>query len=704
MGSGSAARGVAAGVVPPPLPPTLGFRTLCRTGCIPLLCFPALKTSWAQFQAYRVFADLTGQSLNTIRFCEPVISSDFSLVRNEPALVHPRSVSLVSRLYDYRLMQLRDLAPGSPAVVGPPYEGLPPPHLLLGYQYMHRTLNDYLFENRVFMQLGYDSPPTQRPRRLFWTCLTDCSYTVNVGQYMRFLDLENFHDSFQQMHNAVLMDRVAADMGRVHLRGRGVDVGAAGQVLEPEQFPPEPDGGRGDGGGGGDADRRHSFLSGRGACGLRDDVVDRLSSAADADTLAAMRRLRVALCHFLFCAFYGNFRTERTMRFLPGSEVFADVDWLSPFVETFADLDTQALVSQPGVLGDPFDEPAEVMARCFLSSLAATDHPDTSEEALQLLRGGMQLRNRRVPTREGLRPRNREGAAITVSQLSRRRQRTIRRFVDRLPPARRRRARPAPAPPAPLPEEEEEEEEFVEELEELPVPEEPEEEEEAFFDEIVRTALEAISALQDELSGPARRHELFRFGTDFYRLLLQSRDAGIVTESFLRKWVLYFFLAEHIASTLYYLYSHFVAHREFRRYVDVTMLQVVLTGWDVNAQQIFKRLWSEQSNPATIFETIWQRVLRDFLMMVERTGQFQGMDELDQHLFLSDIQYRDKSGDIEEVLKQLNLSEELLDSIDLSFRLKFRGIVAISTNAAIRAQLQRVLRHRQENLELQLRR
>ncbi|AXB73033.1 pre-terminal protein [Psittacine adenovirus 1] len=589
-------------------------------------------------------------------------------------------------------MQLRDLAPGSPNVAGPPYEGLPPPHFLLGYQYMHRTLNDYLFENRVFMQLGYESPPTQRPRRLFWTCLTDCSYTVNVGQYMRFLDLENFHDSFQQMHNAVLMDRVAADMGRVHLRGRGIDVGARGEVLDPEQFPMDAE----------NDNRRHSFLSGRGASGLSDDVVQRLSSAADADTLAAIRRLRVALCHYLFCQYYDNFRTERTISFLPGSDVFADIDWLSLFVETFADLDTQTLVRQPGVRGDPFDEPAEVMARCFLSSLAATDNPNAAEEAIQLLRGGMQLRNRRVPAREGLRPRNRQGQAITASQLTARRRRAVQRFIDRLPPTRRRRRPRAPSPPPPAPEEEEEE--FMEELEEPFVPIEPEEEEEAFLDEIIRTALEAINALQEELSGPARRHELFRFGTDFYRLLLQSRDAGIVTESFLRKWVLYFFLAEHIASTLYYLYSHFVAHREFRRYVDVTMLQVVLTGWDVNAQQIFKRLWSEQSNPATIFETIWQRVLRDFLMMVERTGQFQGMDELDQHLFLSDIQYRDRSGDVEEVLKQLNLSEELLDSIDLSFRIKFRGIVAINTNQRIRVQLLRVLRHRQENLELQLQR
>ncbi|BCZ16696.1 pre-terminal protein [Aviadenovirus bubonis] len=560
-------------------------------------------------------------------------------------------------------MQLRDLTPGSPTVAAPPYDGLPPPHLLLGYQYLHRTLNDYLFDNRVFMQIGYDSPPA-RPRRLFWTCLTDCSYSVNVGQYMRFLDLDNFHGTFTQMHNAVLMDRVAADMGRVHLRGRGVDVDRGGQLV---------------------GDDSHGYLTGSGAGGLHDDLVMRLSSRNDAAILSAIRRLRVALCHYMFCNIFDQFNTESVYRFLPGSDVFNDSNWLQMFVDAFADLDTQQLMRD--VSRDPAallvdDEPADVMARCLVSTLAF----DNTENGLR--GGAIRLRNRTVGDRRGLRPRNREGRAITAAQLRRQRRRVVQRFVDRLPRVtRRRRPRPEAPEEAPM--------EVVEEVEEER---EEEEEEEQFFDEVVRTALEAIGALQDELSGIARRHELFRFGTDFYRLVLAARDGGMINESFLRKWVLYFFLAEHVASTLYYLYTHFIANREFRRYVDVQTLQLVVVGWDVNAAQVFKRIWSEQSNPATIFETLWDRVLRDFLMMVERTGQFDGMDDTDQQLFLSDIQYRDKSGDIEEVLKQLNLSEELIDSIDISFRIKFKGIVAISTNERIKANLQRVLRQYREQL------
>ena len=625
------------------------------------------------------------------------------MVRHQPALVHPNSVALVSRLYDYRLMQLRDLSPGGPNVAAYPYHRLPPPHLLLGYQYMHRALNDYFFENRVFMQLGYESPPAQRPRRLFWTCLTDCSYSVNVGAYMRFLDLDNFHDSFQQMHNAVLMDRIASDMAHVHLRGRGVDVARSGDVVgggDDLAAAVGEDDGDGAAAAAAAAAAARSHLSGSGAAGLQNDILLRAASRDDAVLLEAIRRLRVALCHYLFCYARERFNTENTYRFLPGSDVFGEENWLTLFTDAFAELDTQSLLRQAAL--DPRDhdaeEPAETMARCFVSTLATGQDYDAESRGRGGFSGGaIVLRNRRVTDRRGLRPRDRTGRAITASQVRRVRRRAVREFIDRLPRVIRRRRVPRPEPV------EEEEPMVGEEEEEEPVPPPPaaaEEEEETLLDEVIRTVLEAIDALQEELTGAARRHELFRFTNDFYRLLLQTRDADIalVTESFLRKWVLYFFLAEHVASTLYYLYTHFISNREFRRYVDVTTLQVLLVGWDVNAEPVFKRIWSEQSNPATIFETLWSRILRDFLMMVERTGQFEGMDEADQQLFLSDIQYRDRSGDIEEVLKQLNLSEEFIDSIDISFRIKFRGIVAINTNDDITANLRRVLRDREQEI------
>ena len=129
---------------------------------------------------------------------------------------------------------------------------------------------------------------------------------------MRFLDLENFHDSFQQMHNAVLMDRIASDMAHVHLRGRGLDVARSGEVV-----------GVGEDGDAALAAAR-SHLSGSGAGGLQNDIIMRAASRDDATLLEAIRRLRVALCHYLFCYAREHFNTENTYRFLPGSDVFAE--------------------------------------------------------------------------------------------------------------------------------------------------------------------------------------------------------------------------------------------------------------------------------------------------------------------------------------------------------------------------------------------
>ncbi|AFC40567.1 terminal protein precursor pTP [Goose adenovirus 4] len=599
--------------------------------------------------AHRIFAELTGQSLNTIRFFEPILNLDDISVRHEPRQVDPRTVFQVSRAFDYRVMQLLPLDPGSQNVRRPPYDGLPPPHLLLGYQYMHRILNDYFFENRVFMQLGFTRSRRFRQARLHWTCLTDCSYSVDVGQYMRFLDLDNFNETFEQMHNTVLMDRVAADMGRI--RGRG-----AHEIDQPEIF---------------------NVLRGSGASGLHDDTLIRMVSRRDANILSGIRRLRVALCHYLFSTFYDRFETQEAYDYLPFSESFLNEDWLTPFTAVFSEMDTRRLVD--AIRSDPIaliEDPAETMAKCLMSTLLEEQNPLNGGS---LSGGALQLRNRRVTARPGLRPRDRQGRAITASRLRTRRRRTAQRFIDRLPHRTRRTVQRVPeeAPPSPEPMEEEE------------MPEEEEEMEVEFIDEVVRTVLRAIEALQDELSPATRRHQLFQFGTDFYRILLRSRDSGMVTDSFLRKWVLYFFLSEHIASTLYYMYVRFVTNRNFARFVEISTLQVLITGWDVHARQVFKRIWSEQNAP-NMFESLWSRILLDFCMMVERTGQFAGMDEADQQLFLSDIQYRDKSGDIDDVLNQLNLSEELIESIDISFRVKFKGITAVSTNKRIQANLRQI--------------
>lgn len=584
---------------------------------------------------------------------ELVMRVDDIMVRHERRQIDPKTVYLVSRLYDYRIVQLTDMTPGSDNVRRDPYDGLPPPHLLIGYQYMHKILNDYYFDNRVFMQLGYTRSYDKRQPRLYWTCLTDCSYSVDVGRYMRFLDLENFNETFEQMHNSILMDRIAADMGQLNGRGMNVD-------------PYQPD--------------IISTLTGVGAAGLADDTAMRVSSRRDASILGGIRKLRVSLTNFLFCVFYDIFQTQREYRFLPFSNEFLNENWLNEFADTFYCLDSRRIVEEacninPDVsVGDA----ANTMAKCLMSTLVEANNPISGGS---IIGGAIHLRNRRISNRPGLRPRDRFGRAITASTLRRMRRRVSNRFIDRLPYVRRNRREVATG-----------EEGLPEDLRELYEDhygeEEIGEEPEQFIDEIIRTVLHAIQLLRDELSPSSRRHHLFQFGNEFYRLLIQSREIGILTDSFLRKWVLYFFLSEHIASTLYYFFIKFHNNRNFSRFVNIETIQVLITGWDLNARQVFKRIWSEH-RAANMFEALWSRILLDFIMMVERTGQFAGMDEADQHLFLSDIQYRDKSGDIDNVLNQLNLNEELIENIDISFRIKFKGVVAISTNKRIQATLNR---------------
>lgn len=58
-------------------------------------------------------------------------------------------------VYHYHRLMLEDLAPGAPATLRWPLYREPPPHFLVGYQYLVRTCNDYVFESRAYSRLRY---------------------------------------------------------------------------------------------------------------------------------------------------------------------------------------------------------------------------------------------------------------------------------------------------------------------------------------------------------------------------------------------------------------------------------------------------------------------------------------------------------------------------------------------------------------------
>ena len=87
---------------------------------------------------------------------------------------------------------LEDLAPGAPATLRWPLYREPPPHFLVGYQYLVRTCNDYVFESRAYSRLRYTEITQPGMQVVNWSVMANCTYTINTGSYHRFVDLDDF--------------------------------------------------------------------------------------------------------------------------------------------------------------------------------------------------------------------------------------------------------------------------------------------------------------------------------------------------------------------------------------------------------------------------------------------------------------------------------------------------------------------------------
>lgn len=126
-------------------------------------------------------------------------------------------------LYGYHRLMLEDLAPGAPATQRWPLYRQPPPHFLVGYQYLVRTCNDYVFDSRAFSRLRYSEVVQPGLQTVNWSLMANCTYTINTGAYHRFVDMDDFQDTLTRVQQAILAERVVADLALVQpLRGVGV--------------------------------------------------------------------------------------------------------------------------------------------------------------------------------------------------------------------------------------------------------------------------------------------------------------------------------------------------------------------------------------------------------------------------------------------------------------------------------------------------
>lgn len=632
-------------------------------------------------------AHLCGQQIYTIEMFRPVRNYYRLQGTTSAAAMSRRGLSWMStNVYRYPHLMLMNLAPRGPAVQRWPCYQWPPPHFLVGYQYLVRVCNDYVFDERAFSRVGYLEIRHPQYRAMDWSCLANCSYTIDVGAYLRFLDVDDFENTLMSMQQAVLADRVVADLQLINpMRGVG-RWNLPGDPPPTQQQQQQQQNNNND-----DVETpslrqllgdryRHLASCGPDVWGLsrRASRVITPLRASDTATLAAIRDLRSAYFRYLItdlqavknAARGGSQNQQQQQRKL---SLPLDASWLTPFVRFFARDPTVAVgqddssrATTSTTAGEQVGDlsTTEILS-CVLDALALPhDLPAGGAAALPMLQGGALE----------LRPRE-DGRAVTAV-MRRQRGEVVADFIESLPiPSRRRRR---PAQPMPVSDSEDEDEDDQE----------PEPRHDDFRREVRAAVAEAIAALQEELTDQARDDRFFNFPQAFYTAMQRLEELDDLNETTLRRWVMYFFICEHIATTLNYLHARLRRDPLFARHCQLLVGQVVMRARAPNGELCFSRVWNEHGNDA--LQRVIERIVRDLAATVERAGLAE-IDEDQLEAFMDDIAFHDNSGDVDEIVRQVTLNDADIDSVELSFRVKVRGPVALAGNQNIRDVNTRVL-------------
>ena len=535
---------------------------------------------------------------------------------------------------------LMNLSPREPATLNWPLYNYPPPHLLVGYQRLVQICNDYIFDTRAYSRLKYSEHVSFGNQIINWSVMTNCSYTINTGAYHRFLDMDDFQRTLSAIQQAVLAERIVADLALIRpMRGFGTTQMDGERNIPVEQLLQEQ--------------YKDIGVCQDQAWGMADRSRIQRAGRKDLVLLKNIRRLKTAYFNYLIS------------RYLPDQNPLnlpCDCFWLDAFVDKFA-----------GSEDDPSGNsiqlqtiPTQTLIKCIIDALSLPNC------AGAIMRGGAFT----------LRPR--EGNRAVTEAMRRRRGEMIEQFIDRLPVRRRRRRAPPP--------------QVLSETEDDPMEEEPV----TTFEEEVRSAVaETIRLLEEELTVSARQHDFFNFAVNFYGVIQRLEALGDINELTLRRWVLYFFVAEHIATTLNYLNHAIRIAVPFSRHVMLNLGQVVMRARDETGQLVYSRVWNEGGENA--FVSIMRRISVDLAATVERAGHGE-LDEEELEQFMSDIALHENSGDVGEILKQVATNDATIDSMELSFRFRVTGPVVFSGNREIQNINRRVVQvatqMRQQRLEL----
>lgn len=683
----------------------------------------------------RAFQRLTGQTYQMLSRFGPALDLSIPEVIREPT-AQVRGMRWASRYLEYARTQLLDLSPDGNAVRQPPLEGFPPPNLLIGYYYFARGLNLYLFNQRVFSNFSYQRVLERYEPRMLWTMMADCSYDLDVSNLFESLDDPNeFGETLYNMQHAVLRDRILTDQ-RQRIGGHGLPhtvtfpptpLSSPPSSSSPPAPPPPPH------------FPSSRLVNHRSLTTTMDQPVSAMIdlqnaqrrirnfydstannipftdafkaagiSQKDQNILAAIRNLKIASLKFiLLCQSSKHCSPILTLPYRD--------DWLNHFVETFSTLDLSERETQTTdfrtiacCLSDAgyrvnslyeennqHQQDSNHYAAANESQNFSTTIPATN---VGMAGGAIRLRSGTIVGLPFvLRPR-RSGRAVT-QDMRRRRGHVINRFIDSLPIRTRQRRPPRePTPDEPDVEEEpqpgpsgiqtsphypptdrdSDDEEGEDESDE-----EEEPELEGFEDTFANTVLQvialAIAELRQELGPRFRNAGFFDYTGQFYRVLADAADRDEVTEDFLTRWLMYFFLTEHVAATLFYLERLLNHDDDAGRYLSVNVCQTVIRARGQNGEVLFTRVWDDRGQHAFLYN--YQRVLDDLLVMTNAAGRDIDIDVAEeQEQLLEDLRYRDNSGDPREIFRQVALNDLDVRSLDLSFRVKLTGYVAYTTN------------------------
>lgn len=461
-----------------------------------------------------------------------------------------------------------------------------------------------------------------QPNRRQWAVLTDCSYTINTGDMSRMLSsgAEDFSENTRAIQNAVLMDRVVSSLNASLENMQGFGLVNAVGLQS--------------------SSRRATTMGGTAftAAYRAFSVDDR-----DATILQHINRLKIALLNYLILKRNGRLNNSPL-----------DEGWMDTFETNYSNIEIPETADKGKI---------------------------SLWELIMLILGGKQLTGGAITLRSGtrvglpwiLRPR-RNRRAVTGQ---------VRRFIDQLPPRRRRRRTQA----APVPEQDdtlsdrESETDDLSRDDELPQQEEINEDEE---NEIIQAVMQLIRALEEELSQNALGSDFFEFAQAFYEEMESAIAENRATDTYLTAWALYFFVMEHIGSTLFYL-NHKLddgVGYEGREYFGMVFIQIIMRARDSDGEELFKRVWYAAGNRA--MQTLSRRITNDFIGTVRVTDEGPEMAREDLEQLMEEPAFQERSGNVEDLYTQITTGIAYAESVELSFRMKFNGLVTFSRNAAIR--------------------